>query len=91
MASVVCSGVRLELKKAPKKGIAGAALRAFVLAFEWGGLRVEDKSREEQKVGLSRIGIIWCLRGEIRFRDNWDRIETEIDRKMRKQPWNKSD
>ena len=85
MASVVCSGVRLELKKAPKKGMAGAALRALVLVFEWGGLRVEDKNREEQKVGLSRIGMVWCLRGEMMFRDNWDRIETEFDRKMREQ------
>lgn len=85
MASVGCSGVRLELKKAPKKGMAGAALRALVLVFEWGGLRDEDKSREEQDVGVSRIGIVWCLRGEMIFRDNWDRIETEFDRKMRKQ------
>lgn len=85
MASVVCSGVWLELKKAPKKGMAGAALRALVLAFECGGLRDEDKSREEEKVGASRIGMVWCRRGEIIFRDNWDRIETEFDRKMRKE------
>jgi hypothetical protein len=74
MVSVVFSGLRLELKKALKNGMVDAALRTLVLVFEWGSLRVEDKNREEENVGASRIGLVWCLRGEIRLRDNWDRI-----------------
>jgi hypothetical protein len=77
MASAGLTGLWLELKKAPKKGIVGAARRAFVLVFEWGGLRVEDKNREKPNVGAGRRGMVWCLRGERRLRDSWDRIETE--------------
>lgn len=76
MASVDCSGIRLELKKAPKNGMAVAALRAWVLVLEWEGLRVEDKNRE-QNVGGNRIGKVCCLRGERILLDSWDRIETE--------------
>jgi hypothetical protein len=105
MASAGLTGLWLELKKAPKKGIVGAARRAFVLVliptisqssfppqtpnhpfppctdilllpvfvldaqasarrafvlvFEWGGLRVEDKNREKQNVGAGRKGMVW--------------------------------
>lgn len=34
MASVAFSGLGLELKKAPKNGMVGAALRILVLVFE---------------------------------------------------------
>lgn len=78
MASVAFSGFLLELKKAPKNGMVGAARRALVLVFEWGGLRVEDKNREEQNLGTSRIGMVWCLRGKRILRDNWVRIEAVL-------------
>jgi len=48
MAPDKSSALRLELKKAPKNGIAGAALRVLVPVFGWGDLRDElDKSRED--------------------------------------------
>ena len=55
MAEVDSSALQLELKKAPKNGMVGAAFSAL-LDLEVGGLRVElDRSREEQgEVGMRR-------------------------------------